>query len=521
MATAKINSKNTKTESCGTTSSSPPPPRRVKFGQLLRCSDDPESLSPLLSTQLPPAEEQSRSSSSSRQSNASEPPLSPCSSGSPRFSFSDETAGGGSASPYYYTTNLSPWNPAAASAASPYIKSPWIKLSPLPLPRPSPESDNVYYSRGRSCLIGSLLREEGHVYSMAVKEGTLYTGSESRNIRVWKNFSDAGGFKSGSGLVKAIVVSDSKDNRVFTGHLDGKIRIWTRKGKRVGTLPKLGEYLKNSINPRNYVEVRRNHKVPKIKHFDAVSCLALNEESGLLYSGSWDKTIKVWRISDGKCLESIEAHDDAINSIVVGFGGLVLSGSADGTVKVWRRELQGNETKHFEVRTLLKQESAVTSLAVADDVTGSSVLYCGSSDGLVNFWEREKEELVYGGVLRGHKLAVLCLAAAGSLVLSGSADKTICVWRREKDSSGAHTCLAVLAGHEGPVKCLAAEQDRDNDENNNDNSQYKSDFDHTYVEEEDEDEEEQPRQWIVYSGSLDKSIRIWRVSENSPSGLST
>uniref|UniRef100_A0A7C9B390 [Myosin heavy-chain] kinase n=1 Tax=Opuntia streptacantha TaxID=393608 RepID=A0A7C9B390_OPUST len=515
MATAKMSSKNNKTESCST-ASSPPPPRRVKFGQLLRCSD-PDFLSPLLSPQPPPAEDQSRSSSSSsRQSNASDPPMSPCSSGSPRFSFSDETAAAGSSSPYYYTTSLSPWNPAS-TAASPYIKSPWIKLSPLPLLRPSPESDNLYYSRGRSCLIGSLLREEGHVYSMAVKEGMLYTGSESRNIRVWKNFSDAGGFKSGSGLVKAIVVS-SNESRVFTGHLDGKIRIWTRKGKRVGTLPKLGEYLKSSINPKNYVEVRRNHKVPRIKHFDTVSCLALNEESGLLYSGSWDKTIKVWRISDGKCLESIEAHDDAINSIVVGFGGLVFSGSADGTVKVWRRELLGNETKHFEVRTLLKQENAVTSLAVADDVTGSSVLYCGSSDGLVNFWEREKEELVYGGVLRGHKLAVLCLAAAGSLVFSGSADKTICVWRREKDSSGAHTCLAVLAGHDGPIKCLAVEQERDDDNNNS--SPHKSHYDNA-SEEKDEDGEEEARQWIVYSGSLDKSIRKWRVAKDALSGLST
>ena len=64
-----------------------------------------------------------------------------------------------------------------------------------------------------SCLIGSLLREEGHVYSLAVKEGMLYTGSESKNIWVWRSFHDAGGFKSGSGLVKAIVIY--KDQQVF------------------------------------------------------------------------------------------------------------------------------------------------------------------------------------------------------------------------------------------------------------------------------------------------------------------
>lgn len=120
------------------------------------------------------------------------------------------------------------------------------------------------------------------------------------------------------------------------------------------------------------------------------------------------------------------------------------------------------------------------------------MLYAGSSDGLVNFWERDEEEgVVYGGVLRGHKLAVLCLVTAGNLVLSGSADKTICVWKREGD--GVHSCLAVLSGHCGPVKCLAVQQDHNDDGD-------------------DDEKDRRGSEWVVYSGSLDKSVRIWRVS---------
>ncbi|KAL3580581.1 hypothetical protein D5086_018416 [Populus alba] len=274
----------------------------------------------------------------------------------------------------------------------------------------------------------------------------------------------------------------TKSPWIFTGHQDGKIRVWRASSrnpsayKRVGTVPTLKDYVKSSVNPKNYVEVRRHRNVLRIKHFDAVSCLSLNEDQGLLYSGSWDKTLKVWRTSDYKCLESIKAHDDAINSVVTGFDSLVFTGSADGTVKVWRRELQGRRTGHFLVQTLLKQENAVTALSVNQE---SAVIYCGSSDGLVNFWEREKH-LSHGGVLRGHKMAVLCLASAGNLVFSGSADKSICVWRRE--AGGVHICLSVLTGHGGPVKCLAVEEDRESDEGD--------------------------QHWIVYSGSLDKSVKV-------------
>nr|XP_043621831.1 protein JINGUBANG-like [Erigeron canadensis] len=363
---------------------------------------------------------------------------------------------------------------------SPYMKSPWINL-PY-----GNDGENSYI--GNTGLIGSLVREEGHIYSLASSGDLLYTGSDSKNIRVWKNLMEFSGFKSSSGLVKAIVVSG---DRIFTGHQDGKIRVWKYFGKnkkaykRVGNLPTTKDFIKSSMNPSNYIEVRRRRNVPWIKHYDAVACMSLDEEHGLLYSGSWDRSMKVWRLSDSKCLESVHAHDDAINSVVMGFDGLVFSGSADGTVKVWRRELVGKTTKHILVYTLLDQESAVTSVVVN---TTDATVYAGSSDGLVNFWEFEKQALSHGGVLRGHKLAVLCLATAGNLLLSGSADKSICVWRRE--GGGIHTCLSVLNGHTGPVKCLAV-QERSEDDENNENNQ----------------------EWVVYSGSLDNSVKLWRVSE--------
>lgn len=383
------------------------------------------------------------------------------------------------------TTDAPHLDPQMASDNSPYDAS----LSPL---SKSPWHVNEEASSSEEALVGSLVREEGHIYSLAATKDLLYTGSDSKNIRVWKNQKEFAGFKSNSGLVKAIVIAGEK---ILTGHQDGRIRVWRVSNKneqtyrRAATLPTLRNYIKCSMKPSNYVEVRRHRNVLWIKHYDAISCLSLTEDLSLIYSASWDKTFKVWRASNYKCLESVTAHDDAVNALVVGFDGLVFTGSADGTVKIWRREMQGKGTKHFFSQTLLKQECAVTALTLNSDGT---FLYAGSSDGLVNYWVRETN-LEHCGILRGHKLAVLCLAAAGSLVFSGSADMAICVWKRS--ITNEHVCMSVLSGHTGPVKCLAAEKDLD-----------------VMLHE---------RKWILYSGSLDKSVKVWKVKENAPPGQQT
>lgn len=366
---------------------------------------------------------------------------------------------------------MSPWN-----QNTPFTKSNWSKFEE----NNANANTNLLPTNG---LIGSLVREEGHIYSLAANADLLYTGSDSKNIRVWKDMKEFSAFKSNSGLVKAIIISGEK---IFTGHQDGKVRVWKISTKtpgapkRIGTFPKFFDILKCSLKPSNYVEVKRNRTGLWIKHCDAISSLSINEDEGILYSASWDRTFKVWKIDNSKCLESVKAHEDAVNSVVCGPDAMVFTGSADGTVKVWKREGRGKSTKHNYVQTLLKQECAVTALTTSGS---GSALYCGSSDGIVNYWENGKE-LTHGGVLKGHKLAVLCLAAAGNLVFSGSADKTICVWKKE---GMAHTILSVLTGHTGPVKCLAVEKELESTASD--------------------------QRWVVYSGSLDKSVKVWSVSD--------
>lgn len=336
--------------------------------------------------------------------------------------------------------------------------------------------------------VSVLLGHEGHVFSLALaSDQMLYSGSDCGELRASaKSATVSSQFGSGKGSVKAMVVVG---NKVFTAHQDQKIRVWKRAGthishKLVATLPTVRDYVMTYITPKSSVQVRRHKKALWIDHHDTISVLAVGK--GVLYSGSWDKTIKVWRVSDLKCVESIAAHIDAVNALAVDLSrGFLYSGSADGTVKVWERSRTAGvrrTVRHSAVATLaLTKNQAVNALALSGD---GAVCYAGSSDKCIAVWETHDEgtgkHMRNSGTLRGHRLAVLCLASVRNVLVSGSADKTIRVWRRREELP--HHCLAVLHGHSRPVKCLAALM------------------------------EPRGEAMMVCSGSMDRSVRVWCLS---------
>ncbi|CAN6449009.1 unnamed protein product [Victoria cruziana] len=281
---------------------------------------------------------------------------------------------------------------------------------------------------------------------------------------------------SSGGAIKSVALCG---RRIFTAHQDGKIRVWEHGGRkrlrRVATLPTASDRAFRFLLPRNHVQVRRHRTSLWINHVDVVSALAVR--GGLLYSASWDRTFKVWRTSDFRCLESVRAHDDAINALAVSADGTVYTGSADKRIKAWARPPGGR--KHGLVATLEKHRSAVNALALSSD---GSVLYSGACDRSILVWEKEggSGPMAVTGALRGHSHAVLCLAYASDLLVSGSADQTIRVWRRGVD--GRYSAVAVLEGHERPIKSVVVAPTEPTSES-----------------------------VLIYSGSLDGVIKTWRV----------
>ncbi|KAF8403721.1 hypothetical protein HHK36_011825 [Tetracentron sinense] len=324
----------------------------------------------------------------------------------------------------------------------------------------------------------------GSVSCLALCGEFILSASQGKDIIVWQqpDLRQFAKFGQGDGSVKALV---TVGNQVFTAHQDSRIRVWkvSRNSENifrlVATLPTTKDYLTKFMKQKNYVQTRRHHRHLWIEHADSISCLAIC--NGMIYSGSWDKTLKVWRVSDLKCLESIKAHDDAINGLVT-HKGIVYSASADGKIKVWGKE----EKSSHCLKGVLEghKDVSLNSVIVSED---GRLVYGGGSDGCVMGWEEDGElgnwKLVCE--IKAHQMAVLCMCIMEDFVCSGSADKSIGMWKREV---GGGLCnVGVIRGHEGPVKCLQASP-----------SGVGTGF-------------------LLYSGGLDKSIRRLRAFAVLPS----
>ncbi|QHO16809.1 uncharacterized protein DS421_10g306770 [Arachis hypogaea] len=217
---------------------------------------------------------------------------------------------------------------------------------------------------------------------------------------------------------------------------------------------------------------------------------AIAASKGLVFTGSNSARIRVWKQPD--CMDKgyLKASSGEVRAILA-YSNTLFSTHKDHKIRIWNFTVSDTfkskkvytEDSHTLTMTLKFQPSPVNALALSSSFN-HCFLYSGSSDGMINFWEKERlcYRFNHGGFLQGHRFAVLCLATVGNLVFSGSEDTTIRVWRREEGSC-YHECLAVLDGHRGPVRCLAACLQM----------------------------EKVVLGFLVYSASLDQTFKVWRI----------
>ncbi len=161
-----------------------------------------------------------------------------------------------------------------------------------------------------------------------------------------------------------------------------------------------------------------------------INSVTFSPDGQMLASGADDGTTRLWQVSDGLLLDTLEGHAARVNGVAFSPDGQALaSGSQDGTVILWRvsdRELWIPLTGHT---------GAVNSVAFSPD---GEVLASGSTDGTVRLWK-----VVDGApqsILGDNAIGVQDVAFSpdGKVLASGMSDGTVQL-RRVADGSLQNT----------------------------------------------------------------------------------
>uniref|UniRef100_A0A8K9WVN7 E3 ubiquitin-protein ligase TRAF7 n=1 Tax=Oncorhynchus mykiss TaxID=8022 RepID=A0A8K9WVN7_ONCMY len=174
-----------------------------------------------------------------------------------------------------------------------------------------------------------------------------------------------------------------------------------------------------------------------VGHQGPVWCLCVYSTGDLLFSGSSDKTIKVWdTCTTYKCQKTLEGHDGIVLALCIQ-GNRLYSGSADCTIIVW--DVQTLQ----KVNTIRAHDNPVCTL-----VSSHSMLFSGSLKA-IKVWDIVGTELKLKKELTGLNHWVRALVASQNHLYSGSY-QTIKIWDiRSLD------CVHVLQTSGGSVYSIA------------------------------------------------------------------
>ena len=152
-------------------------------------------------------------------------------------------------------------------------------------------------------------------------------------------------------------------------------------------------------------------------HSDWVHSLAISPDGQILASGSFDKTIKLWRLPSGELIHTLSEHAKGVLCLAISPDGQILaSGSFDETIRLWR--LDTGEL----IYTLKGHKSSVRAIAMMPD---SQTLISGSVDETIKLWSLETGESLGNLTTTAGQVAAIALSCDGQTLASGGSDGII------------------------------------------------------------------------------------------------
>lgn len=280
---------------------------------------------------------------------------------------------------------------------------------------------NVYGTK-TGALKATLEGHEGGVWALEYYGNTLVSGSTDRSVRVWdiERARCTQIFQGHTSTVRCLQIvlpvevgkhSDGspemmpKEPLIITGSRDSSLRVWK--------LPKPGDPdyyqggpLVDDIDCPYFVRVLAGHQ-------HSVRAIAAHGDT--LVSGSYDSTVRVWKISTGETVHRLHGHTMKVYSVVLDHKrNRCISGSMDNMVKIWS----------LETGSLLYNLEGHTSLVGLLDLQ-SDRLVSAAADSTLRIWDPETGQCK--SMLSAHTGAITCFQHDGQKVISGS-DRTLKMW---------------------------------------------------------------------------------------------
>lgn len=230
-------------------------------------------------------------------------------------------------------------------------------------------------------------------------------------------------------------------------------------------------------------------------HMDGV--LALQFNTRLLFTGSYDSTIAIWDLCKGRLVRRLSGHNDGVKTLYFDEQKLI-TGSLDKTIRVWNY-LTGECISTYRGHT--------DSVLSVDSY--KKIIVSGSADKTVKVWHVESRTCYS---LRGHTEWVNCvkLHPKSFLCFSCSDDTTIRMW-----DIRTNACLRVFRGHVGQVQKVVPLTIIDSENLVVDD---RAEDDVEGVQDSNEDQENTLNENLPYpthllSCSLDNTIKLWDIKK--------
>jgi WD40 repeat protein len=190
----------------------------------------------------------------------------------------------------------------------------------------------------------------------------------------------------------------------------------------------------------------RNVQDHKLQTGGEVAAVATSADHKWAAIGSGDK-IQLWDLAEGKPGKELAGHTGAVTGLRFSADGAKLfSGSADKTVRVWN-VAEGKQEKQIDT------PAEVRALTLVGD--GSRVA-TGESDNIIRIWDLSKDPPEKQRELTGHSKPITSLdtlASANTQILSGSEDGSVRHWNADNGQA------TRTMNHGGPVTSVAARAD--------------------------------------------------------------